>query len=236
MINANRSSLFKTSFSQVDMAHFCPLPLSLTVGHKRRQEVFISDIRMGAEEGKVWAVWQFCPENYSRDLYIPPNYNFRQCFLHNQTTALVPSGASVKKLLSEDGESFFSGVLLGHGAMVHLMSRHSISSGSSKKFISDRQKPFFLRDQPFGGGPGNSVFIDSTMVKALIKATLLHPDKITHSVGSKIFYERGFRTEIGHNYHGCCHVVRVITEITASHEKSQLKVVTAYPVSHFWST
>ena len=128
------------------------------------------------------------------------------------------------------------GVVLCKGNLYHATSRHSVMA-SPVNFPTYRKKPFFRAVQLETSGPGNSAFISVGMVEALIKSTIMSPDKVTTVKHNNIAYEKGFRTEIGHNVWGCCHLTRVIvtpcTSLTHVKEGVTHNFVTAYPVQHF---
>ena len=213
------------------------LTRALSYSDRRSVQVFISDIRGGFEKGKVEKVICYCPESYLVDEYIPPNFCYRQCYLHGSTVPLNPGGPSIKSLVvrakNTEVVAVVKGVVLLPKKLKHAAFRHSLMVTNPKFFNIQRQKPFFKRIQPLTSEPGNSVFICVTMVEALIKATLITPDKIIETKGFKISYEKAFKTEIGHNFQGCCHIVRVVTEHTNSHTGATQRLVTAYPITHF---
>ena len=215
------------------------LPRSLSYTDRRSVQVFVSDIREGTEKGRVVKVVRYCPEHFTHDLFIPPNLCYKNCFLQGSTVPLTLGGPSIKNLVLRDKPksggipSVVNGVVLPKNAITHVTATHSLNTTDSKFFMSQRAKSFFQRLNPLTGEIGNSVFICVTLVVPLIKATLLFPDKVTQAKGGRIAHERCFKTEVGHDFHGCCHIVKVITEYTHTHTGATQKLVTAYPTSHF---
>ena len=131
------------------------------------------------------------------------------------------------------------GTILTTGSLSHIIENHSVMSVELKSIMSNRQRSCFLRIQPFTGDGGNSAFICVTLVEPLIKATLFSPDKIIREKSGKLILEKAFKTEIGHNVHGCCHIVHVVTvatsgvHTTAAEAAATHTLLTAYPVKHF---
>ena len=226
-------------YRPVAMSALPDLPRSLSFTDRRSVLVFVSDIRGGLETGRVQKVVRYCPEHFTRDLFIPPNLCYKNCFLQGSTVPLTSGGPSIKSLVLRGRTkgsgplSVVRGVVLLKNEINHVTARHSLNATDSKFFMSQREKSFFQRLNPLTGETGNSAFICVTLVVPLIKATLLLPDKITQARGGRTSHERCFKTEIGHNAHGCCHVVKVITEPTNAHRGATQKLVTAYPISHF---
>ena len=213
------------------------LPLCLTTDHKRSVWEFTSDIRGYLETGKTHNFVRYCPESYRTDGFVPPNLNFRNCFLHRNTTPMTRGGPSLKKLISDSSEapsSVVLGVIVLKPRLYHVIERHSVK-GPVSSFHVLRRKPFFETFQSLTGGVGNSVFICSSMVEGLIKSTLHQPDKVNIVKYGNKAYERLFKSEIGHSAAGCCHVVRVIVK-PSTHALATEELVTSYPTTCFLSS
>ena len=235
------SVTFKMSWlnTPVTMRALYALPQSLSFADRRSVEVFISDVREGTEKGRAVKLVRYCPQHFQKDLFIPPNLCYKGCFLQSSIVPLTLGGPSVKKLVvrgnseSDGTPTVVNGVVLPKHAINHVMTTHSVNTTDPKFVMSLRQKSFFQRLNPLTGETGNSVFICVTLVLPLIKATLLVPDKVTQARSGRVAHERCFKTEIGHNFAECCHIVRVITEYTHTHTGATQKLVTAFPASHF---
>ena len=229
----------------VVMAYAFQLPRSLTTADRRSVEIHISDVRGEEEKGRIHALYRYCPESYISDGFVPPNLDFQNCFLHNNTTAITPGGPSLRKMINSKATAVASrkgpaevveGVVLTKGNLFHAISRHSVMA-SPVNFPTYRKKPFFKTVQLETSRPGNSVFISVSMVEALVKSTIISPDKVTCVKNGNIAYERGFKTEIGHNVWGCCHITRVIltpcTSLSRVKEGIKFDFVTAFPAQNF---
>ena len=220
------------------MAAVLPLPLCLSTAHKRPVREFTSDIRHHMENGEEHDFVRYCPESYQSDGYVPPNLNYRNCFLHANTTPSTRGGPSLKRLIAEslrEGPSqpseVVGRVVVLKNKIHHVLERHSVT-GPVSRFHLIRRKPSFERVQTMTGGAGNSVFICNTMVEGLILSTLHQPDKVTDVKHGNKAYERLFKSEIGHSATGCCHVVRVIVK-PSNHCTASEELVTSYPTKCF---
>ena len=220
-----------------------PLPISLSTKHRRSVWEFISDVKSGVETGEEKQLFRYCPEEYIRDSYIPPNLDFSNCFLHNNTTPINASSPSLKKFItSSTGKAtqseVVSNVLLLVSKLQHSVTSHSVVA-SAINFQKCRTKPYFKINQLESHQLGNSVFISTSMVHGLIKHTVSAPDKITRAKYSsdRFLYERAYKTEIGHNANGCCHVVRVVVQRcqnpTLLCQGVLYELVTAFPTQSF---
>ena len=221
------------------------LPQTLSPANRRSVDLFISDVRESIETGKVHTVYRYCPETYCSDGYTPPNLDFRNCFLHSNTTALTPGGPSLKKLISKKSHTklqkqipdVINGVILHRRNLQHVFSTHCVVA-SDINFSTCRKKSIFQVQQPITKLPGNSVFLSVGMVTALITLTIQFSDKITVTKLNCLALEKAFRTEIGHNTQGCCHIVRVIVSRCCSETTrgATFDLKTAFPVSTFLPT
>lgn len=226
------------------MAYPLTLPRALTTADRRSVKLHISDVRGKEEKGSVQTVYRYCPENYVGDGFIPPNLDFKNCYLHNNTKAVISGGPSLKKLISSTAPhckgkvspQIVGDVLLHSSKIYHVLSTHSLMLSDSKNFLTFRRKNLF-QTLTAQGESGNSVFISVSMVEPLIKATIISPDKISTVKYGNTTYEKAFKTEIGHSSRGCCHIVRVILAPCSSHVHVRdgviFDLVTAYPVHHF---
>ena len=221
---------------ETDMA-LSALTKSLDVSDRRSVNLFISDIRFGQEAGKVHQVWQYCPETYRSDGYIPPNLNYTDCFLHSNTVAIYPAHnqPSLKSLIlktkveKKGFEEDVAGVLMAQEGLLHAIHGHTVKGGGKVALHIARKQPHF---NAFGL-KANSTLISGTMMCGLVKYTLAHPDKLSILRNGNLAYEKAYKTEIGHSISGCCHVMRVIVNPVSFGQRRS--VVTAYPVTCFLS-
>lgn len=218
---------------------YTPLPFSLSTRDRRSVLETISDIRSGTESGQESRLYRYCPMQYVRDEYVPPNLDYSNCFLHSNTTPVNSGGPSLKKLIStRKGKAteaqVVNGVLLTPSRLQHTISGHSVVA-SAINFQNCRMKPMFKIVQVEHEYPGNSVFISTSMVEGLVKHTISLPDKISPSRHSpdRVVFQRSYKTEIGHNASGCCHVVKVVVQRCQNStlvEKGVLyELITAFP-------
>ena len=105
----------------------------------------------------------------------------------------------------------------------HIYRNHSVSEGAYK--TARMSSPFARK------GKYNSAFLERDSILPLILSTLRNSDAIRKQESNRKAVERLFDTEIGHNWKGCCWIVRVvIRRISRSHHWN---VVTAFPVSEY---
>ena len=125
------------------------LPRVLSPADRHSVDLFISDVRESIEKGKVHTVYRYCPETYSSDGYTPPNLDFRNCFLHSNTTALTPGGPSLKKLISKKNHTSLqkqipdvvNGVILHRRNLQHVFATHCVVA-SDINFPTCRKKQY----------------------------------------------------------------------------------------------
>lgn len=236
-------ALFKMSwlYTHVPCKAVVDLPWSLSHTDRRKVQVLVSNLRGGVDTGRVQTLVRYCPEHFLGDSYVPPNLCFQNCYLINNTVPLTLGGPSIKSLkggedpTKSNGRRFIvvNGVEVWENEIKHVKARHTLKPSHTPEFMSDRMSEQFVKLHPITGVKGNSVFICQTMVLALIKATIMAPDKVTEANGGRVSHEKCFKTEIGHSVDGgCCHVVKVVTEYKNAQGATQ-KLVTAYPVSSF---